>query len=142
MLDNFASNHELLSKAHCVYRLCYHVVLVTKFRRQALHHNILSYLIGWLPVYARSIKVLIREINGGPDHIHLLLELTPQDCVGHVIGATKARSSKDLHERFDFPMYWGRHSRTLWSEGYFVVSAGGAPLSIIQQYIQNQSKIG
>jgi putative transposase len=93
----------------------------------------------WLPNYAKSIGVLIREINGEPDHIHMLLELTPQDTLGNVIGALKARSSRALHERFKFPMYWGKHLKTLWSEGYFVVSAGGTPLETIKKYIQNQT---
>ena len=81
--------------------------------------------------------VWITEINGEEDHIHFLLELTPQDTLGNVIGALKAASSSYLHDRYSFP-YWGKHSRTLWSSGYFVVSTGGAPLDVIKQYIQNQ----
>jgi len=87
---------------------------------------------------AKQMSVSISEINGEEDHIHFLLETTPQDSLGNVIGALKAWSSSYLQDKYTFP-YWGKHSRTLWSSGYFVVSTGGAPLDVIKKYIQNQS---
>lgn len=35
----------------------------------------------------------------------------------------------------DFETFFGPH---LWSPSYFVASCGGAPLTIIQEYIKNQ----
>jgi putative transposase len=102
-----------------------------------LHQHILQDLILTLPEMAEQMSVSISEINGEEDHIHFLLETTPQDNLGSVIGALKARSSSYLHNKYVFP-YWGKHSRTLWSSGYFVVSTGGAPLDVIKKYIQNQ----
>ena len=81
--------------------------------------------------------MVISEINGDFDHIHFILELSPQDTLGNVIGALKASSSSYLKSKYNFP-YWDKHLRTLWSSGYFVVSTGGAPLDIIKKYIQNQ----
>jgi putative transposase len=86
---------------------------------------------------AKRMSLSISEINGEEDHIHFLLETTPQDNLGSVIGALKVRSSSYLHNKYTFP-YWGKHSRTLWSSEYFVVSTGGAPLDVIKKYIQNQ----
>lgn len=83
------------------------------------------------------MDVKIVEINGESDHIHFLLEITPQDKLGSVIGALKARSSSLLLLKHKFP-YWGKHNRTLWSSGYFVCSTGGAPLEVIKRYITNQ----
>jgi hypothetical protein len=68
------------------------------------------------------------------------LETAPQDNLESVIGALKTRSSSYLHNKYVFP-YWGKHSRTLWSSGYFVVSTGGAPLDVIKKYIQNQQQV-
>lgn len=86
---------------------------------------------------AKNMFVNISEINGELDHIHFLLELTPQDTLGNVIGALKAKSCSYLKSKYIFP-YWGKHISTLWSSGYFVVSTGGSPLDIIKKYIQNQ----
>jgi len=86
---------------------------------------------------AKSMSINILEINGDADHIHFLLELTPQDTLGNVIGALKAKSCSYLKSKYTFP-YWGKHISTLWSAGYFVVSTGGSPLDVIKNYIQNQ----
>ena len=86
---------------------------------------------------AEQMQVKITEINGDIDHVHFLLELTPQDTLGNVIGALKSKSSSYLKNKYVFP-YFGKHLRTLWSSGYFAVSTGGAPLDVIKTYIQNQ----
>ena len=129
--------NNLKSKAHCKFFLVFHVVLVTKFRFKVLKPNILLDIVSILPEIASSINVKITEINGSLDHIHFLLETTPQDNLGSIIGSLKCRSTKIIISKYNLP-YYGKHSRTLWSSGYFVVSTGGAPLSIIEQYIKNQ----
>lgn len=116
----------------------YHVVFVTKFRYQCLTAPVLEEIRTLLPTLANRMGVEILEINGEPDHIHFLLRATPQDCLGSLIGALKARSSSLLHQKFSFP-YWGKHRRTLWSSGYFVCSVGGAPLDVLKEYIRNQN---
>ena len=127
----------LKRKTHCLFYLTFHVIFVTKFRYRCLNHAILSNLKSLLPELAQLMRVRIIEINGENDHIHFILETTPQDTLGTIIGALKAKSSSILHDKYKFP-YWGKHARTLWSAGYFVCSTGGAPLEVIKQYIKNQ----
>jgi REP element-mobilizing transposase RayT len=55
-----------------------------------------------------------------PDHVHLLVEVDPQ-------------------LRREFPRL-GSRPPTLWSNSYFV-PVGGAPLAVIQQYVENQKKV-
>lgn len=112
--------------------------MVTKFRYQVLTPFRLQTLIDIVRKYLESIAIPVLEVNGESDHLHILIEATPQDCLGHIIGALKARTSSEIHKRFNFSQYWGRHQKTLWSSGYFVCSTGGAPLEILKQYIQNQ----
>ena len=129
--------NDLKSKAHCKFLLVYHVVFVTKFRYRCLSHDILQDLLSVLPKMAEEMLVKITDINGDKDHMHFLLELSPQDTLGNVIGALKAKSSSYLKRKYKFP-YFGKHLTTLWSSGYFVVSTGSAPLDIVKNYIQNQ----
>lgn len=93
---------DLKSKAHCKFFLVYHIVWVTKFRFKCLHYNILQDLITTLPIIARHMFVNISEINGESDHIHFLLELSPQDTLGNVIGALKAKSCSYLKTNIRF----------------------------------------
>jgi putative transposase len=130
-------NNNFKSKTHCVFNLTYHIVFITKFRKHIFSPQILSYLISILPQIAEQYKLKITEINGEADHIHFLLEASPQDCLGSVIGTLKCRSSSELQKVYKFP-FWGKLSKTIWSKSYFICTTGGAPIEIIKKYIQNQ----
>lgn len=131
----------LFRKEHCVFRLSFHAVFVTKFRRHCLSPEIRAFLFSSIRRNARSVKVKIGEINGESDHVHFLLEISPTDRLSNVLGILKCCTAREIHDNFDLSMYYyGRHRRTLWSSGYFVVSTGGATLETIKKYIQKQNK--
>ncbi|PYU20499.1 MAG: IS200/IS605 family transposase [Acidobacteria bacterium] len=77
------------------------------------------------------------EFAGEYDHIHFLLRYRPTTCLSAAIGTLKSRSASALLDRFG-SFYWGRHSRTLWSSGFFLCSVGGATLEILKRYIEQQ----
>jgi len=118
--------------------LIYHVVFVTKFRRKYLNNDMLQYLYQTLPKIASKHCLNIPEISGEEDHLHFLLETTPQDNLGNIVSILKSISASMLLDKFG-PFYYGKHKRIVWSSGYFVTTCGGAPLSIIKQYINNHS---
>jgi putative transposase len=133
-------NAHLFRKEHCVFRLTFHAIFVTKFRRHCLSPEIRAFLFSSIPRIARSVKVKVLEINGEADHVHFLLEIAPTDRLSNILGILKCRTACEIHDNFDLSKYYyGRHRRTLWSSGYFVVSTGGAPLDTVKKYIQNQN---
>ena len=69
------------------------------------------------------------------DHIHLLVEVDPQFGVNKFVKIAKGRSSRVL--RLEYSHLRSRLP-TLWSNSYFVSTVGGAPISIVKQYIENQ----
>jgi putative transposase len=129
-------NNRFKSKAHCKFFLVYHVVLVTKFRKPCLSAEVLQTLQKIIPKIAAKYNTEVIEISGESDHIHFLLELSPQDTPSKIISILKSKSTSYLLNRFVFP-YYGKHSNTLWSSSYFITTCGGAPLSVIKQYISN-----
>lgn len=70
-----------------------------------------------------------------PDHVHMLIEVDPQFGVHKAIKQMKGRTSKILREEFP---HLKTKLPTLWTNSYFVSTVGGAPLSAIKQYIENQ----
>lgn len=81
-----------------------------------------------------------REFNGEDDHVHLLVHYPPKVALSKLVNSLKGVSSRYLRAE-----YTGRINRTgtgsmLWSSSYFVGSCGGAPLSIVQEYIGNQKR--
>lgn len=82
------------------------------------------------------VNVEILEMEVMPDHVHLLLEVDPQYGIHKVIKQIKGRSSKILRD--EFPWLKSRLP-SLWTNSYFVSTVGGAPLSVIKQYIEIKS---
>ena len=80
------------------------------------------------------------EFVGEEDHVHLLVSCPPKIAVSNFVGKLKGKSSYVLRKYY-LPQLkkrlWGNH---LWSPSYCVSSCGGAPLSIIKEYIRNQRK--
>jgi putative transposase len=104
-----------------------------------LSPEIRTFLFSSIRKIAQAVKVKVLEINGEADHVHFLLEIAPTDRISNVLGVLKCCTAREIHDNFDLSKYYyGRHRRTLWSSGYFVVSTGGAPLDKIKKYIQNQ----
>ena len=73
-----------------------------------------------------------------PDHVHLLVECGPQFGIHRLVRLIKSRSSRFLRQ--EFPKLKTRMP-TLWTNSYFVSTVGGAPLSVIKQYIENQKHV-
>jgi len=73
-----------------------------------------------------------------PDHVHLLVERDPQFGIHRLVRLLKGRSSRLLRQ--EFPVL-KRKLPTLWTNSYFINTIGGAPLSAIKHYIENQKHV-
>ena len=75
--------------------------------------------------------------DGRDDHVHLLVEYPPKLSVSALVNALEGTSSRLLRkERPDLAdRYW---EGVLWTPSYFAASAGGAPLSVLRQYVEQQ----
>lgn len=87
---------------------------------------------------ASEASAIIEEIETMPDHIHMLVSVDPQYGIAKFIRNCKGRSSRILRQ--EFPSL-KRRLPTLWTNSYFVSTVGGAPLSIVKQYIADQRRV-
>lgn len=80
------------------------------------------------------------KMDGEDNHVHLLVEYPPKLAVSTLVNSLKGVSSRSLRkERPDLKkQYW---KNALWSPSYFASSCGGAPISIIKQYIEQQQTL-
>lgn len=113
------------------------MVWCPKYRRKVLVGDIEARLRELIQQTCIEIKVDIIEMEIMPDHVHLLIEVDPQYGVHKAIKLIKGRSSFYLRKEFK-PLT--TKLPTLWTNSYFISTVGGAPLSIIKQYIENQKK--
>ncbi len=123
------------SNRNVVYSCKYHVVWCPKYRRKVLVNGVDTRLKELITQICQEIQVDIIEMEIMPDHVHLLIEVDPQFGIHKAVKLIKGRTSRIL--RTEFP-YLKTKLPTLWTNSYFVSTVGGAPLSVIKQYVENQ----
>jgi REP-associated tyrosine transposase len=80
----------------------------------------------------------ILQLEVMPDHVHVLVDCDPQFGIHRLVRLMKGRSSRCLRQ--EFPAL-KRKLPTLWTTSYLVATVGGAPRSVIKQYIENQKHV-
>ena len=128
----FKPNHNV------VYSCKYHVIWCPKYRRKVLVDDIAARLREIIEGVILETNSELIELEIMPDHVHLLCEVDPQLGIAKFVRKCKGRSSRLLRQ--EFPKLKSRIP-TLWTNSYFVSTVGGAPLSIVKQYIENQKNV-
>lgn len=124
---------------HCVFALHVHLVFVTKYRWRVLTEAAHETLRSIFTKVCQDFGAVLVDSNGEDDHVHLLVEYPPTVAVSHLVNSLKGVSSRRLRQQH--PDIAARYYKgVLWSPSYFAASCGGAPLSIIRQYIEDQRK--
>lgn len=121
-----------------VYSIQYHIVWCVKYRRKVLTDEIKSSLIEMLYKIADDNGFSIVECNGGLDHIHLLIDCSPQHYIPNIIKALKGVSARLLMKQYGVELknrLWGGH---LWNPSYFVATVSENTREQIVQYIRSQ----
>ena len=115
-----------------------HLVFVTKYRREVFTKEILDDLRGIFSGVCDDFEADLVEFDGQDDHVHLLVNYHPKVAVSHLVNSLKGVSSRMIRQK-KYPTIrkklWGG---ALWSPSYFAGSCGGAPISVIRQYIEQQ----
>lgn len=133
---------ELRKGSHWVANLNIHLIFVTKYRVKVLTDKLLQNAEASFEVTGKSLDAKIIECNGEADHIHLLIEYPSRLSVSTIAKRLKGASSSYLQQQYpSLSNHWAvRKSGALWSPSYFVASVGGAPISVLKQYIQQQDR--
>ncbi|WP_328414674.1 IS200/IS605 family transposase [Micromonospora sp. NBC_00389] len=125
-----------------VYNLHAHLVFTTKYRRGALTDPILTRCQQVMAQVCEDFGAQLREFNGEDDHVHLLVHYPPTVALSKLVNSLKGVSARYLRQEFSSHLsryLWGGH---LWSPSYFAGSCGGAPLSVVEEYVENQKRPG
>ena len=129
---------EYKSNRNVVYSCKYHVVFCPKYRRRVLVDGVDERFKEIARQVADEMRFEIIEMEVMPDHVHMLLEVDPQLGIHKAVKRIKGMTSHDLREEFP---WLKKRIPSLWTNSYFVSTVGGAPLSIVKQYIESQKRI-
>lgn len=123
-----------------VYSIQYHIVWCVKYRHKILIPKIENKLVEVLYRIANENNFQILECNTDKDHIHLLINCTPQHYIPDIMQKMKGVSSRILMKEFGEVLrkkLWGGH---LWNPSYFVATVSENTEEQIRKYIRNQKR--
>ena len=124
---------------HAVFNLHVHLVFVTIYRRKVFDSAILDDLQNIFNKVCLDYEAERVEFDGEEDHVHLLMHYPRNITISNLVNRLKGASNRLIRSR-NYPSIrrkiWGT---SLWSPSYFAGSYGGALISIIQQYIEQQN---
>ena len=124
---------------HVVFNLHVHLVFVAKYRRKVFTKEIFDDMRQIFESVCTDFEAQLVEFDGENDHVHLLVNYQPKVSISKLVNSLKGVSSRMIRQK-NYPSIreklWGG---ALWSPSYFAGSCGGAPISIIRQYIEQQN---
>ncbi|MER5997033.1 IS200/IS605 family transposase [Nonomuraea angiospora] len=140
MSPRWNPNPDVRTGRNVVHHLHAHLVFITKYRRGAFTDPMLVRCEQIMRKVCADFEAELREFNGEDDHIHLLVHYPPKVALSKLVNSLKGVSARMLRKEFGTHVrkhLWADH---FWSGSYFAGSVGGAPLTMLEQYIEQQKR--
>jgi len=126
---------------HSVYMLYYHLILVVKYRRMVIDDAVSDRARQIFSYIAPRYDITLEEWNHDGDHVHAMFRAKPSSEISKFINAYKSASSRLLKK--EFPQIRSRlWKEYFWSRSFCLLTAGGAPIEVIRDYIESQGEGG
>lgn len=134
-------NSTYIHSSHNVSLLLYHYVTPTKYRRLAISKEVegcIRQICEGIELRWDYIKFI--EVGTDGDHVHYLVQSTPDHSPTEIIRLIKSVTAKRIFAEHPEvkKMLWGGE---FWSDGYFVSTVGKfTSENVIREYVKNQGK--
>ncbi|MEI6752909.1 MAG: IS200/IS605 family transposase [Paludibacter sp.] len=115
-------------------QLYYHVVFGTKFRKPTIHDVHCQLLYKYIWGILENKKCKLYRINGGKEHIHLLVAIHPTIAVSTLVKDLKVSTSIWLKEQREFQQFEG------WAEGFAIFTISHTDKDKVIEYIKGQKE--
>lgn len=123
---------------HSVFLLQYHIVLVTKYRKEILNGKIGDYVYENIKETLKNKECNLLEINGQQDYVHLLVECPPDLSPAEIVQVIKIRSARFTRKQFSEEIEKVYMNNVFWEDGYFISTVSDNTLGNVTNYLQNQ----
>jgi len=120
-----------------VYNIQYHIIWCTKYRLPVLINGLDTTCKAILQEIADDYGFTISAIEVMPEHIHLLVQCSPQFCIPSMMKIMKGNIARKLfikHPELKNNL-WGGH---LWNPSYCVITVSERSTEQITEYINSQ----
>ena len=137
-MDYYTEYHK---NRHAIYKLQYHLVVVTKYRHSVLTGELSDRLVQISrKVVEDDWKCRILEINTDKDHVHILFEASPQTQLSKLVNNYKTVTSRLLRKEFSSALEKYDCKDRFWSDTYFLSTVSKTTEEAVRIYIQEQEK--
>lgn len=133
-------SEDFIHKARGVSDLKAHLVLTPKYRRKIFDDLMLTRLEEIFKILMEKWGGRLIEFNGEIDHVHLLIQYTPQTELSKLINNLKTVSSRYLRKEFAEQVNKVYFKDVLWTNGYFIASCVGVTVEELKKYIETQDR--
>ena len=130
---------ELDHNQHSVYLMYYHLIMVVKYRRKVIDKDISERAKEIFEYISEGYGITLEEWNHDKDHVHVMFRAKPSSELSKFINAYKSASSRLLKKEHPEirEKLW---KEAFWSQSYCLLTAGGAPIEVIREYIETQGE--
>ena len=117
----------------------YHLIMVVKYRRKVIDEDISERGREIFEYIAPGYGITLEEWNHDEDHVHVMFRAKLSTEISKFINAYKSASSRLLKKEYPDirEKLW---KEAFWSQSYCLMTAGGAPIEVIRQYIESQGE--
>jgi len=124
---------------HSVFKLYYHLIMSTKYRRKVIDDEISDFLQMKVSSIGKNYHITLEEFNHDEDHIHVLFRANPNSELSKFINAYKSATSRLVKK--DFPKVKEKLWKEMfWTRSYCLLTSGGVTIDIVRQYIETQGE--
>ena len=116
------------------WRTYYHLIWGTKFKNPSIQPDIEPRLYSYLINKSKELGVIVYEINGWVDHVHLIVSIPPKHSVSYVVKRLKGASAFDLNQSGALEDHFQ------WQRGYGVLTLGEKQRAFAEGYVHNQKE--
>ncbi|AYZ74686.1 IS200/IS605 family transposase [Fusobacterium necrophorum] len=130
---------ELDSNCHSVFLLCYHLVLVVKYRRKVFDDTISKFAKDMFVRIGVPYHITLVQWNHDKDHVHIMFKAHPKTELTKFINAYKSASSRIIKKEFPHirEYLW---KEMFWSKSFCLLTTGGVSMEVIKKYIEEQGQ--
>ena len=125
---------------HTKHRLRYHIVWVPKYRQRTLRGNLGIRVKGLIYEGCQGNRWWAERVIVKEDHVHLLIQIQPEDSVSEVVRVLKGTTSRVIQKEHPElqEFMWGDN---FWAIGYFAETVGPVDEKIIKKYLDDQFQV-
>ena len=125
--------------SHSVYKLTYHVIFVTKYRKKVITDEIGDFMKNYAAYLCGRMNSELISAETDADHMHLLVSMPPDVAPVKLINSLKSQLSREVKNtyRTHVEQYLCGDS-PFWSASYFCATTGSVSLETVKKYIEEQ----